>query len=236
MANSPYNGNIAQQHWGHGASMDSKFIYVYDKLNRLKSGVSTGTVISEHLSYDDRGNISTLNRDNHATGTNYAYTGNRLKSLSGQLQSVSDYVYDGNGNTSRDRMGMNIRYNHLNLPDSACNGTVRVGYLYDVRGTKLRKYSNQGGNRDYVGGIEYSSGAIELIHTGEGVAYRNTVNNTYNYRYNLTDHLGNVRSTVYRNPVNNKVEVLQQDDYYPFGKQRIVSAGINKYLYNGKEI
>jgi len=58
LANSQYNGNIAQQHWGHGASMDSKFIYVYDKLNRLKSGVSTGTVMSEHLSHDDRGNLA----------------------------------------------------------------------------------------------------------------------------------------------------------------------------------
>ncbi|MBE8721561.1 hypothetical protein C4F40_12610 [Sphingobacterium sp. Ka21] len=131
---------------------------------------------------------------------------------------------------------MKIRYNHLNLPDSVYNASVRVGYLYDAMGTKLRKYSNQGGNRDYVGGIEYNGNNIELIHMGEGVAYRNTSNNTYTYRYNLTDHLGNVRSTVYRNPSTSAVEVLQKDDYYPYGKQRVVAAGNNKYLYNGKEI
>src|SRR5690606_8566107 len=33
-----------------------------------------------------------------------------------------------------------------------------------------------------------------------------------------------------------QVEVLQSDDYYPFGKQYVVSAGDNKYLYNGKEL
>ena len=99
---------------------------------------------------------------------------------------------------------MNFNYNHFNLADSAWNDgmTVKVGYLYDAMGNKLRKYSTQGGNIDYVGGIEYKGTAIELIHTGAGVAYRNS-NGTYTYRYDLTDHLGNVRSTVYRNPTNN---------------------------------
>ncbi|MGA6119281.1 hypothetical protein [Sphingobacterium anhuiense] len=140
------------------------------------------------------------------------------------------YTYDLNGNAKTDRTGMNFNYNHLNLLNSAWNtgSTVKVGYLYNANVTKLRKYSTQGGNRDYVGGIEYSGATIELIHSGAGVAYRNS-NGTYTYRYNLTDHLGNVRSTVYHNPSNNNaVEVLQKDDYYPFGKQRVVAGGNNK--------
>lgn len=242
--NANYNGNISQQLWGHGAAPTSTFTYTYDKLNRLTKGASTGTaVIIEEVSYDNMGNIKTLARNTGNTATtaltNYTYQNNnrsnKLAGLSGAI--TGNYTYDLNGNALTDRTGMNFRYNNLNLPDSAWNtgATVKVGYLYDANGTKLRKYSTQGGNRDYVGGIEYNGTTIELIHTGVGVAFRNN-DGTYTYRYNLTDHLGNIRSTVYRNPANsNAVEVLQKDDYYPFGKQRIVAAGNNKYLYNGKE-
>jgi len=233
-----YNGNIAEQHWAHGSpNFSNVFSYSYDGLNRLKNGTSTGTVMSELLTYDDMGNIRTLARD--GTTITYAYNNtnksNRLLSVTG---GANNYTYDVNGNATKDRIGMNFRYNHLNLPDSAWNtgSTVKVGYLYDATGTKLRKYSTQGGNRDYVGGIEYNGTTIELIHTGVGVAYRNS-DGSYTYRYNLTDHLGNVRSTVYRNPANNNaIEVLQKDDYYPFGKQKVVAGGNNKYLYNGKEM
>ena len=53
------------------------------------------------------------------------------------------------------------------------------------------------------------------------------------------DHLGNVRFSFQQNPINQQLERLQSDDYYPFGK-RISSGSLvsltNKYLYNGKEI
>src|SRR5690606_1038962 len=95
--------------------------------------------------------------------------------------------------------------------------------------------------RDYVGGIEYSkvgsaARAIEMIHTEEGYLQRNASNNTYTYHYNLTDHLGNVRATLQRTgPATGSV--IQKHDYYPFGKAKaLVTSGINKYLYNGKEI
>ena len=91
-----------------------------------------------------------------------------------------------------------------------------------------------------MGGIEYSkvgatAQAIEMIHTDEGYLQRNT-DNTYTYHYNLTDHLGNVRATLQRTTATIGT-VIQKHDYYPFGKSKALQiSGINKYLYNGKEV
>ena len=88
---------------------------------------------------------------------------------------------------------------------------------------------------------------IEMIHTEEG--YLQNSGGTYTFHYNLTDHLGNVRATLQQSGA-----VIQKHDYefvfvlygihelaslgyYPFGKAKaLVTSGINKYLYNGKEI
>ncbi|GGH19455.1 hypothetical protein GCM10011418_23900 [Sphingobacterium alkalisoli] len=234
-----YNGNISQQLWGHGATTSSTFSYTYDKLNRLKNGTSTGTVMSEILTYDDMGNISTLTRDN-STAINYTYTGNRLTALTGGLN--GSYLYDVNGNATLDRTAMAFTYNHLNLPKTATKSGTSVTYLYNAFGTKLRKASTVGGTttqRDYIGGIEYNKvgsdpSTIEMMHTEEG--YLQNSGGTYTYHYNLTDHLGNVRATLQRTTATTGT-VIQKHDYYPFGKSKaIVTSGINKYLYNGKEV
>ncbi|WP_236582248.1 DUF6443 domain-containing protein [Sphingobacterium spiritivorum] len=227
-----WNGNISEQHWGQNTTVNEYFVYSYDKLNRLKNGNSTTSGMYESLEYDDMGNITKLTRNGAAIF--YSYTGNNLNSVSGLVN--GNYTYDSNGNVKIDRTGMNMSYNYLNLPQQVTGGGNTITYLYDAIGNKLRKTANTTGQRDYIGGIEYQNGAIELIHTAEGVAYRN-VNGDYTYRYNLTDHLGNVRATIYRNPNTNAVEVLQRDDYYPFGLQKSPSPvfGNNKYLYNGKE-
>ncbi|MGJ1361960.1 DUF6443 domain-containing protein [Sphingobacterium spiritivorum] len=227
-----WNGNISEQQWGPTTTLNQHFVYSYDKLNRLTNGSSPTSGMSEILNYDDMGNITQLTRD--GSGISYSYTGNRLNTVSGGIH--GSYSYDENGNAKTDRMGMNLSYNHLNLPQQVTGGGNTITYLYDAGGNKLRKTANTSGQRDYAGGIEYQNGVIELIHTAEGIAYRNA-NGTYSYRYNLTDHLGNVRATIYRNPGTNAVEVLQRDDYYPFGLQKSPSPvyGNNKYLYNGKE-
>ncbi|SUJ02301.1 Cell wall-associated polypeptide CWBP200 [Sphingobacterium spiritivorum] len=227
-----WNGNISEQQWGQTTSLNQHFVYSYDKLNRLTNGSSPTSGMSEILNYDDMGNITQLTRD--GSGISYSYTGNRLNTVSGLIN--GSYSYDENGNAKTDRMGMNLSYNYLNLPQQVTGAGNTITYLYDAGGNKLRKTANTSGQRDYAGGIEYQNGVIELIHTAEGVAYRNA-NGTYTYRYNLTDHLGNVRATIYRNPSTNAVEVLQRDDYYPFGLQKSPNPvyGNNKYLYNGKE-
>ena len=139
---------------------------------------------------------------------------------------------------------MTFTYNYLNLPKTASKTGTSVNYLYDATGTKLRKTTTVGSTttqRDYITGFEYNkvgtaTSAIEMILTEEGYLQRNASNNTYTYHYNLTDHLGNVRTTLQRTTATTGT-IIQKQDYYPFGKTKaIVTSGLNKYLYNGKEI
>ncbi|MGQ7855272.1 DUF6443 domain-containing protein [Pedobacter sp. WC2501] len=241
-----YNGNITKQYWAwsNTASPTANiFNYGYDKLNRLGSAATTaGVSMSEALTYDVMGNIASLNRDGAGAKVyNYYNSGNsnRLQSVSGLT--TQNYEYDANGNATKDGLsGISLTYNYLNLPATAVRTTgtaVNLSYTYDATGNKLAKNSS-GTLRNYVDGIEYKPDGttIDIIHTEEGIA-RNS-GGTYSYEYNLSDHLGNVRSTFYKNPITNQLEVLQQDNYYAFGlrKEPVVKAGTNKYLYNGKEL
>jgi RHS repeat-associated protein len=221
-----YNGNISGQVYTNGTS--NTFNYSYDRLNRLTMAGATG--MSEVLSYDVMGNIGSLDRD--GTGAMaYSYTGNRLLSVAGL---TGTYAYDANGNAVTDgRNGTALTYNHLNLPQTV-TGPVNLAYTYDAMGRKLRKVSTAGTTvtTDYVDGIQYTNGTIDLIQTEQGMARNN--GGSYTYEYNLTDHLGNVRASF--DIYGGAVRMLQRDDYYAFGLRKAVSGGTNKYLYNGKEL
>ncbi|RYG58883.1 MAG: RHS repeat protein, partial [Alphaproteobacteria bacterium] len=127
-----YNGNISGQKWGAGASLPNTFVYQYDKLNRLTSGVSTGTVMSEVLAYDVMGNITSMNRD--GVSGSYSYNGHRLTGISGGL-ATGAYDYDANGNATTDgRTGVTLGYNYLNLPATATKAGLNLAYTYDATG------------------------------------------------------------------------------------------------------
>lgn len=228
-----YNGNISQQVSNNGYS--NTFNYGYDKLNRLTTS-SAGNSLGESISYDVMGNIKTLSRDGYGTN-NYnisSYEGNQLKLISGFTN--GSYVYDDNGNlTSDGPNGNTISYNYLNLPMQV-SGSQSVTYLYDATGRKLRKQSASTGTTDYINGIHYKpSGGIDFVQTEEGIARNNS--GVYSYEYNQADHLGNVRLSFYKNPSTGALDVLQRDDYYAFGQRKAIgSLGLNKYLYNGKEL
>lgn len=235
-----YKGNIASQQWYSYQGSSQTFNYGYDQLNRLTSGVS-GIMSETGISYDLGGNIQSLKRD---AATAYGYT---YYSGTNQLQSVSglttgSYAYDLNGNATTDaRTGAGLTYNLLNLPKTAVKGgtgAFNLAYTYSASGEKLRKVSGAT-IIEYIGGIQYDnlSGTtgIDFIQTEEGRATRRT-DGTYRYDYDLTDHLGNVRVSFYKDPNTSAATVLQKDDYYPFGKRYAVYAGANHYLYNKKEL
>ena len=132
-----------------------------------------------------------------------------------------EYGYDANGNMILDlNKGIsNINYNHLNLPEQVSfNGGKYVKYLYDAAGIKLQKIAglpDANGNivettTDYIGGKHYVNGTLEFFQHVEGRVV--VSGGTYAYEFNLTDHLGNVRAGV-----DASGNVVQRDDYYPFG-------------------
>lgn len=244
-----YNGNISEVIYTKTGATDVVFKYSYDQLNRLTGGVSTGgSTLGEQLSYDLMGNIKTLVRTGSNPATlDYSYNNNNL---SNQLQVVKNggtvfrsYGYDANGNATSDGAGKTINYNVLNLPQTITQGaTTLATYIYDATGQKL---SNTGsdGRWDYIDGVVYngtgtSDETIKFIQTEEG---RATPNGTaWNYTYNLSDHLGNVRVSFDKNPVGGTARRVQEDEYYAFGLRRtpIVYdySNNNRYLYNGKEL
>jgi len=157
-----------------------------------------------------------------------------VKLIKGQVR-LRIHSYDANGNATIDgRNGMALAYNHLNLPVTLSKSGLNMAYTYDATGAKLKKVSTGTSTTttDYVGGIQYTNGAIDFIQTGEGIARNN--GGVYSYEYNLSDHLGNVRASF--DIYGGAVPMLQRDDYYAFGLRKSAVGGTNKYLYNGKEL
>ncbi|WP_461788813.1 DUF6443 domain-containing protein [Pedobacter sp.] len=172
------------------------------------------------------------------------------------------YQYNANGSCTLDaKTWASINYNYLNLPTKV-GMPMREGYfryVYDAAGRKLRKADVvlvpgdeeaaedengvitgggpgieqlNGNTIDYIDGIQYNNGVIDFIQTEVGRAQNN--GGVYTYIYNLSDHLGNVRTTF--DIYNNDIRILQRDDYYAFGLRKAAIGGTNKYLYNGKEL
>jgi RHS repeat-associated protein len=149
----------------------------------------------------------------------------------GTNDTVDDYTYDANGNmTKDDNKGIaSIKYNHLNLPVEIIfsgAGTKKINYLYTATGERRQKIVTNGSTvatTDYLGGFQYlkptSAGAVALQYFPHAEGYvANTVvsgNNTYNYVFNYTDHLGNVRMTYTKNGT--ELKILEENHYYPFG-------------------
>lgn len=151
------------------------------------------------------------------------------------------YSYDSNGNMTYDgRRGLNVEYNLLNLPSEVENQaddmTARYTYLADA--TKLEVVDNDGCGYDYLGSLVYRKNDDDS-YTLESTAFacgRIVRNSSGSYRLNgfVTDHLGSIR-TVYDMETG---EVLERNDYYPFGKRMNKSLAMsptNRYRFSGKE-
>ena len=231
-----YGGNISGASWMHTGGSTQTYAYTYDTYGRLTAGTHSGGN-SETAAYDPNGNLTSLTR----TGTRaeslvYTYTSgtNKLGTLKSNGTNKT-YAYYADGTMKTDGLrGLTVTYNALKLPKTVASGTTStVTYIYDAAGNKLAVSQDGTVKNYYCGDFIYDASlAVDYILTPNGQMTRNPSTGTYTAQYNITDHLGNVRSVV-----NSSGTVLQSTDYYPFGLA-FSDANItnNRYLYNGKEL
>ena len=95
-------------------------------------------------------------------------------------------------------------------------------WRWDATGVKLRKKVKTGATTrttHYIDGFQYSEDKMDFFPTAEGYVNvtQGTLSPTYNYVYNYTDHLGNIRLRYTKNPGGSGLRILEEDHYYPFG-------------------
>lgn len=235
-----FNGNISAVKWkmsveGTTSLSDRKgYVFDYDPMSRLTEasfaafnsmpGTWTADLDAhnEALTYDQNGNILSLQRNKAVAGTSafsiaskkmddltYTYSqGNRLNKVEDAMPDdqgfkngatdANEYVYDDNGNMIKDlNKGIDsIGYNHLNLPSLVRFSTGNtIQYTYDATGAKLKQTVTENGITkvtDYIGNIVYERDTLRFFSTPDGRVVNN-FNGDYEYQFMLKDHLGNTR-------------------------------------------
>lgn len=124
-------------------------------------------------------------------------------------------------------------------------GGNKIVWTYTASGSMIRKQVYTAGTltvtREYVGGYEYVNNTLSFMGTAEGRAKPVTGQTAWRYELDFKDHLGNVRATIADlngdGIFNYPTELIQADDYYPFGTRipRLKPADANNYTFNGKE-
>jgi RHS repeat-associated protein len=178
---------------------------------------------------------------------------------------IVEYGYDLNGNMTKDdnKQITTILYNHLNLPTQIVFNNdlnTKICYLYTATGQKVQKsvykyYPQITANlmpapavvTDYLGGYQYVDATLQFFPHAEGyIKYTEGVSNPYDYVFNYTDHLGNIRLSYGADPANPALlKKYEENNYYPFGLKHkeynnalriIVKAEPVEAIASGKKI
>lgn len=150
----------------------------------------------------------------------------------GAAAGINEYIYDEHGNMTQDgnKAIENITYNHLNLPvEILFFGNRKISYIYNAVGQKISKNVSapsivQGQpsvntTTLYLDGFQYENAVLKFFPHAEG--YVNVITQQgmqyYSYVYNYLDHLGNVRLSYSYDNQENRLKILEENHYYPFG-------------------
>jgi RHS repeat-associated protein len=193
--------------------------------------------------YEDKSNV--LMKVTDATNESLGFKDDS----DGTNDEEDDYRYDDYGNMIYDQNKFitKIVYNHLNLPTTIdFSNDSRISYFYNAAGVKLKKVVQYGSEpeaeiitTDYLGGFQYQNNVLQFFPHPEGYVKSTPTaegNPTYDYVYNYTDHLGNIRLSYTLDPYTNVLKILEENHYYPFGLKHTNYSGGKKTILKETEI
>jgi RHS repeat-associated protein len=148
-----------------------------------------------------------------------------------------EYSYDAKGNMTGDanKEIARIHYNIFNLPDTIVYKDGRtIIYAYTALGQKLtqRVVASNGTllqKQDYIDDFQYRNDTLREIQHCEGRVVSNKTS-TWAYQYYLTDHLGNVRSTITSEP--DTIEFLATMETESAAREQIIFDELEKNRVN----
>ncbi|SNS40631.1 RHS repeat domain-containing protein, partial [Dokdonia pacifica] len=255
------NGNIGgleRRGLGSGTEVIDDLTYTYDG-NQLLSvtdlSANTSSSISNQGFYD--GNTS---------GDDFEYdvNGNMIKDRN---KGITDNIEYNHLNLPEI-----VKINTTDSQGNTQQGTIT--YIYDATGIKLAKivddqsqnstittyyaggyiYENNNNNVESLKMFPHPEGYVEPVYsTSKSIQKFNTLTqatsfSSYQYAFNYTDHLGNVRLTYADSDGDGAItpssEIISEKHYYPFGLQQkgyndVVTSNSNsmaeRFAFNGKE-
>ncbi len=233
----------------------------YDPTQPLPGDVKTLTNQLAHVDDTDPAGNYTVDIDDQNTG-NYDYDniGNLIKDNTEGITSIDWTVY-GKIKQIVKNTGVTINYQYDPAGNRVVKQVITGGissrdfYIRDAQGNVMAVYKDQSDYVDWKEQHLYGSSRLGIWNYGKAtpnvpgsVVYDSMMVGSVNYE--LSNHLGNVLSTISDKKVGfmgsgsqvveyYKAEVLNQNDYYPFGMLqpgRSYSAATSyRYGFNGQE-
>ena len=220
-------------------------IFLYDTLNRIQQGNSSGTQWGDKFTIDAWGNMTNeaavANKTNHEGLNCPANTNNQLTTCS--------FGYDAAGNMTNNGMGTTYTYD----AENRLTWSSGYKYVYDGNGERVEKCMAgtpttacptsgtngtlywKGTGSDALDESDLSGNQVEeyIFFNGQRIARRDLPSNAIHYYF--SDHLGS--HGVIENATATSCE--QDIDYYPYGgveHDYCSASGVaQNYKFTGKE-
>ncbi|EDO25886.1 predicted protein, partial [Nematostella vectensis] len=208
----------------------------YDKNGNIQSLLRNGAMDTDGIQFAQTiDNLTyTYDTNNKNQLVKVDDSSNSPQGFNDGMNTDNDFFYDANGNMIKDNnKGITgIQYNHLNLPTKIVVGTNRIEYIYNATGQKVIKKVNENNtniNTYYLsGGFQYEEiitsttsqmPQLKFFPHAEGYVNVEQGRSTsyFNYVFNYTDHLGNIRLSYAYDPSIQTTKIIEENHYYAFG-------------------